>query len=150
MRWKFDDPESPIVRHSVIITTRDSVTPAANPIMLGSESQTSVSQPNISLHEGERYHVSVTACNAASLCSSKISVHTLLIDTSPPLTRIIKDHIMWNIRGSMTDIVVRWNGFTDAHSGIVQYITSIGATYSGNQHTPSYIHANHSGHTDSE
>ena len=150
MRWKFDDPESPVVRHSVTITTRHSVTPAADPIVIGSETQTSVSQPNISLHDGEQYYVSVTACNAASLCSSKTSLHALLIDTSPPLTGIIKDHMMWNIRGSMTDIVVKWNGFTDAHSGIVQYIISIGTTYSGNQYTPSYIHTKHSGHTDSE
>ena len=150
MRWKFEDPESRIVRHSVTITTRDSVTPAADPIVLGSETQTSVSQPNISLHDGEQYYVSVTACNAAKLCSTKTSFQSLLVDTSPPLPGLIKDHMIWNIRGSMTDIGVRWKGFTDAHSGIMQYIISIGTTYSGNQYTPLYIHANHSGHTDSE
>jgi hypothetical protein len=148
--WKFDDQESPIYRHTVTIFTRDSVSPASDPAVVGSESQTSVSQPNITLHDGERYYVSVTACNAAGLCIQETSPQSLLIDTTPPLVGFISDHLTWNLLGTNTVILLKWNGFSDAHTGIHQYIISVGSTYSGNQYTPSYVRVNHTGDVDSE
>ena len=148
--WRFDDQQSPVTRHTVTISTRDSVTPAAEPIVLGSQRQTSVSQPNITLHDGEHYDVSVTACNAARLCVQERSSQSLLVDTTPPQTGFINDHITWTVQGATTVILVKWNGFTDAHTGVVQYIISVGSTYSGNQHTPSYIRVNHTGGVESE
>lgn len=148
--WKFDDNESPIIRNTVVISTRDRVAPAADPVVLGSEMQTSISLPNITLDDGERYYVSVTACNAAEMCTHEVSRQSLLVDSSPPLTGSIKDHITWHQNGSITVIVLKWKGFTDPHSDVTQYIISIGTTYSGNQDTPLYVHANHSGASESE
>lgn len=148
--WKFEDGQSPIIRHTVSISTRGSITPAADPVLLGSEMRTSISQPNITLHDGERYYVSVTACNAARLCTNEVSRQALLVDSSPPLTGSITDHITWSIQGPTTVVLLRWRGFMDPHSSVSQYIISIGTTYSGSQYTPLYVHANHIGARESE
>ena len=148
--WEFRDNESLVVRHVVaVFTHHNSSYSAAKPVELGSER--SGGFVNVELADGERYYLTVTACNAAKLCSTSSSLEPLLVDGSPPLAGSFVDDIQWHSHNSSTTLQIRFLDFSDGHSGILSYLLSVGSTYSGVEYTiPPYIEFPHRGYQEDE
>ena len=140
IHWKFDEKESPIVRHYVsLITHHEGHTPVEH-IQLGAENNLTISLEGKSwLHNGDKYFATVTCCNLAGLCTSESS-NDIIIDSTPPHLGGFKPPMYWeNYNDSMTiwksNITLSWYGFHDQESGIEKYFITISKTYSGNELT---------------
>lgn len=92
------------------------------------------------LMDGDLYGASVTACNAASLCTTA-TASLLLVDSTPPTLGTFGNPLSWkktqtNItshRDNITDINVVLLNFADAESGVIAYYITAGRKYNGDE-----------------
>ncbi|XP_069134181.1 uncharacterized protein [Argopecten irradians] len=137
LSWKFQDSESPIVKHIVSITTHhEGHTPIEN-VNLPNINELRISLPNKDwLRPGDTYIARVTACNEAGLCISETS-NSLLIDPTPPHLGGITEPMTWysvtTSGKSVSAMEITLSGFIDVESRVKLYHVTVGKTYSGSE-----------------
>ncbi|XP_069134809.1 uncharacterized protein [Argopecten irradians] len=137
LSWKFQDSESPIVKHIVSITTHhEGHTPVEN-VHLPNINGLRISLPNKDwLRPGDTYIARVTACNEAGLCISETS-NSLVIDPTPPHLGGITEPMTWysvTVSGkSVSAMEITLSGFIDVESRVKLYHVTVGKTYSGSE-----------------
>lgn len=131
LRWKFSDPDSPVVKHIVRLVTHHDGKVRRDFLQLGNENSVTIKMPeNDLLLNGDRYWAIVTACNAAGLCTNSTS-DELLIDSSPPHLGGFKSPMTWENEFNESRVTLTWYGFSDIESGIAKYMISVSKHYSG-------------------
>ncbi|KAH3708881.1 hypothetical protein DPMN_068340 [Dreissena polymorpha] len=137
--WKFEDRESSIVQHILTLKTHhEGHTPLEN-IILGQDHSFAITLENNNwLHNGDRYWVVVTCCNAAGLCTSANS-SDVLMDSTPPHTGGFLPPLNWNnigaSGGALSNVTLSWYGFLDQESGIDNYYITASRSFSGQELT---------------
>ncbi|XP_072048762.1 uncharacterized protein [Amphiura filiformis] len=95
---------------------------------------TEISHNNLNLVPGLVYYVTVTACNAADLCSS-VSSDGILLDNTPPSRGHVYDGhpggMDVNYQASRTLISAHWWGFHDSQSQLSHFEWRVGTTQGG-------------------
>ena len=141
--WNFSDNQTTIDKHFWRLVSDSYI---RNPIsMMSAGTQSDTTASGIELSDGDSYYALVTACNAASLCVQERSTQ-VLFDSSPPidgyfavdlseaitLNRTVPGGMTWrNRRGrGYAEIDIAFLGFSDLHSGISRYWSSVGSGYS--------------------
>ncbi|XP_053381950.1 uncharacterized protein LOC123539831 [Mercenaria mercenaria] len=133
LEWKFSDPDSPIVKHVVRLNTHHDGKVREEITQLGNEDKVTVqmSEHDLLLN-GDRYWATVTACNAAGICTNSTS-EDLLIDSSPPHLGGFQPPMTWVNEGNVSRIYLSWYGFSDVESNIVNYMITVSRHYSGSE-----------------
>lgn len=92
----------------------------------------------LELVDGDRYYLSVTACDEADLCTTARADNGdgLLVDSTAPLSGGLLNSMKWL---DSTSIQLEWTGFSDPHSGIHEYAVTVGSTYGANDIVPETI-----------
>ena len=134
--WRFRDDESPIVRHIVtLVTHHEGHTPVEHYEMGSANTLTLNLDNNDRLHNGDKYNVIVTCCNAAYLCTTARS-QDILIDSTPPHVGGFKPPLLWNNTGLHSSIVqLTWYGFSDQESGIDMFYLTVSRSYTEHELT---------------
>ncbi|XP_071092662.1 uncharacterized protein [Haliotis cracherodii] len=137
LHWKFTDADSPIQRHLVSLSTHHDGASAVESIHLGAQDSTIILfEAGNLMRSGDVYTATVTACNAAGLCSTATS-NQIRIDSTPPQMGGFESPMAWEevIEQGVTKtrFDLRWLGFVDAESGIQSYHISVSRTYDGNE-----------------
>lgn len=128
--WKFKDQESPIVRTSISLTSKfGSHIPIKDVVLPGINKYAFRLSRNESLRQGDLYIIKITACNAASLCSTSYSA-AFLVDSSPPQVGGFKPPMHYESTSDVTTLLISWYGFVDVQTEISAYFLSIGTSYS--------------------
>ncbi|XP_078616241.1 uncharacterized protein LOC144884661 [Branchiostoma floridae x Branchiostoma japonicum] len=94
---------------------------------------TDVSASHLGLVPGKKYYVTITACNAADLCTP-VSSDGVIIDNSPPAPGVVYDGVDdmdSRFQASRTVLGAHWFGFHDPHSGLSHYEWRAGTTPGG-------------------
>ena len=131
LAWNFTDPESPVTRHIVKLHTHHDGKALKHISQFGNENHITIKmEENELLKNGDRYTATVTACNAAGLCTSSTS-EDLLVDSSKPHLGGFKPLLTWENNGHQSTILVTWYGFSDVESGIERYFIAVSKDYSG-------------------
>jgi hypothetical protein len=129
--WRFKDAESPVCSHSVSVRTHHDSQGPVDSLLVGDVGQVTTTLSEAShLKDGNRYVASVTACNAAGLCSTAESPE-FLVDASPPHLGGFVDGLLWENSGTGSRVHLSWQGFDDAHSGLAVYYITVSSTYNG-------------------
>ncbi|XP_035676037.1 uncharacterized protein LOC118415485 [Branchiostoma floridae] len=92
-----------------------------------------VSVDALQLTPGETYYVTVTACNAADLCTT-VSSDGVIPDDSPPVAGRVLDGAQGeeaSYQASTSSLAAHWYGFNDPHSGLSHYEWRAGTTPGG-------------------
>ena len=86
---------------------------------------------NLPLEDGERYYLSVTACDESGLCSAPARPISdgILIDASPPTTGSLLNGL--TINRNQRKLLLAWHGFQDPHSGVADYYILVGTSSAG-------------------
>ncbi|XP_019633113.1 PREDICTED: uncharacterized protein LOC109476570 [Branchiostoma belcheri] len=87
----------------------------------------------LQLTPGETYYVTVTACNAADLCTT-VSSDGVIPDDSPPVAGRVLDGAQGeeaSYQASTSSLAAHWYGFNDPHSGLAYYEWRAGTTPGG-------------------
>ncbi|XP_052235488.1 uncharacterized protein LOC127847524 isoform X3 [Dreissena polymorpha] len=137
--WKFEDRESTIIQHILTLKTHNEGHTPLDNIKLGQYDSFAITfDKNNWLHNGDRYWVVVTCCNAAGLCTSANS-SDILIDSTPPHTGGFLPTMSWNNLGTsgdaLSNVSLSWYGFLDQESGIEKYYISASSSFSGQELT---------------
>ncbi|XP_078701246.1 uncharacterized protein LOC144927586 [Branchiostoma floridae x Branchiostoma belcheri] len=149
--WQFADPDSGIEYHLLSVTTHQESRHDLPTIKVSGNDQ-SYTFSNMTLHDGNRYSVTVVACNRAKLCTESTSTE-IMVDGSPPKVgtfAVGTDHAIdnqrpqsgwmtWqnNVNGNPTLLRLAWLGFTDVHSGIDKYLVFVGTNFDADNLIPS-------------
>lgn len=125
-KWKFSDQGSALSYHYTIDTHNDGVSAIADSAV-GLEDGLFLTRLN--LIDGDRYFLSVTACDEAGLCTTAEADdgRGILVDSSPPVTGGMLNSMTWKADA----LTLEWTGFSDPHSGIHEYLVAVGTTYGG-------------------
>ncbi|XP_038057739.1 uncharacterized protein LOC119729229 [Patiria miniata] len=128
--WEgFHDPHSAIVGYS----WRAGMCPGCSDVVTEQHVglDTDVLAENLNLVPGLTYYVTVTACNAASLCTS-VTSDGVTVDDSPPLQGRVYDGGPGgddiSYQSSRRQLQAHWWGFHDPHSGLSHYEWRAGTT----------------------
>ncbi|XP_078661603.1 uncharacterized protein LOC144905733 [Branchiostoma floridae x Branchiostoma belcheri] len=148
--WQFADPDSGIEYHLLSVTTHQESRHDLPTIKISGNDQ-SYTFSNMTLHDGNRYSVTVVACNRAKLCTESTSTE-IMVDGSPPKVgtfAVGTDHAIdnqrpqsgwmtWqhNVNGNPTLLRLAWLGFTDVHSGIDKYLVFVGTNFDADNLIP--------------
>ncbi|XP_046356064.2 uncharacterized protein LOC124134978 [Haliotis rufescens] len=151
LRWKFTDVDSPIQRHMVSLSTHhDGSSAIENIHICAQDSTTILFKAGNLMRSGDVYTATVTACNAADLCSTATS-NQIRIDSTPPHLGGFESPMVWE---SITDTGVTktrfnliWLGFTDTESGIQAYFISVSRTFDGTELSNGIAEIPHDKHT---
>ncbi|XP_070573612.1 uncharacterized protein [Ptychodera flava] len=121
-RWKgFHEPHTDIVGYSWKIGTSPGYDDILEEEFVGLVTEMSASDLN--LQPGVRYYTTVTACNAAELCTT-VSSDGIIADNSPPVAGIVYDGISDGdhaYQASRTAISAHWFNFHDPHTQLSHY-----------------------------
>ena len=129
LEWGFGDVGSSIVKHFITIKSHHEGNVPVDSIELGNQYTLKVSLKSEELlMNGDSYMATVTACNAAGLCTNENSSE-LLIDHTPPHAGKLNLPMKWSNENSNISVV--WSGFVDTESDIRSYHIGVGQTYSG-------------------
>ncbi|XP_071093296.1 uncharacterized protein [Haliotis cracherodii] len=147
LRWKFTDVDSPIQRHLVSLSTHNDGASAVESIHLGTQDSTTILfEAGNLMRSGDVYTATVTACNAADLCSTATS-NQIRIDSTPPQMGGFKSPLAWENaieKGvSKTRVNLKWLGFVDTESGIQVYHISVSRTFDGNELSRGIVEMKH-------
>ncbi|XP_038050540.1 uncharacterized protein LOC119723761 [Patiria miniata] len=128
--WEgFNDPHSAIVGYSWRAGTCQGCSDVVPEQQVGMD--TGVLAENLNLVAGLTYFLTVTACNAADLCTSKTS-DGVMVDDSPPVPGRVYDGGPGsgdiNYQSSRLQLRAHWWGFHDPHSGLSHYEWRAGTT----------------------
>ena len=133
--WRFEDQESPIVKHSLTLKTHHQSNVSLEIKEIGAEtSQILTFHKDNRLKNGDVYTLSVTACNQAGLCATAHS-NDLLIDSTPPQLGGFVIPMTWeNVQSgntTRTRVNLTWIGFSDAESDISEYQLMVSRHHDG-------------------
>ncbi|XP_071798435.1 uncharacterized protein [Asterias amurensis] len=128
--WEgFHDPHSTIVGYSWTTGTCKGCSDVIPEQRIGMD--TECQADNLNLVPGLTYYVTVTACNAADLCTS-VTSDGILIDDSPPLVGRVYDGSPGggdiSFQSSRRQLSAHWWGFHDPHSSLSHYEWRAGTT----------------------
>ncbi|XP_046569939.1 uncharacterized protein LOC124278266 [Haliotis rubra] len=151
LHWKFTDADSPVERHLVSLSTHHDGSSAVESIHLGAQDSTIILfEAGNLMRSGDVYTASVTACNAAGLCSTATS-NPIRIDSTPPQMGGFKSPIAWeNVidkGATKARLNLKWLGFVDTESGIQTYHISVSRTFDGNELSGGIVEMNHDNHS---
>ena len=144
-KWSFSDPASAndniehAMRMVVSVSTRKSGSPDKESMhsftrelkaRLDAQGalQTGMFLQDLPLEDGERYYLAVSACDEAGLCTESArqsEAQALLVDGSPPVSGGLLHIGTW----SQYSLTLKWQGFSDPHSGIHDYLVAVGSDY---------------------
>ncbi|XP_070573739.1 uncharacterized protein [Ptychodera flava] len=94
--------------------------------------------PNLNLEPGLRYYATVTACNAAGLCTT-VTSDGIIPDNSPPISGKVYDGVSHGDQAfqfSRASLSAHWYNFHDPHSQLSHYKLRAGTTPGGNDTLP--------------
>ncbi|XP_022088109.1 uncharacterized protein LOC110977889 isoform X2 [Acanthaster planci] len=128
--WEgFHDPHSTLVGYSWFAGTCEGCSDVVPRQHVGLD--TSVLADNLNLVPGLTYYVTVTACNAAELCTS-VTSDGVTVDDSPPVWGHVSDGGPGggdvSFQSSRRELRAHWWGFHDPHSGLSHYEWRAGTT----------------------
>ncbi|XP_022105050.1 uncharacterized protein LOC110986986 isoform X2 [Acanthaster planci] len=128
--WKgFHDPHSSIVGYSWRIGLCPGCSDVVPEQHVGLD--TDVRAENLNLVPGLTYYVTVTACNAADLCTS-VTSDGVVVDDTPPVPGRVYDGSAGSgdisYQSSRLRLQAHWWGFHDPHSGLSHYEWRAGTT----------------------
>ncbi|KAI8507103.1 hypothetical protein Bbelb_155420, partial [Branchiostoma belcheri] len=127
----FHDPHTSIISYSWSVGTCPKCSNILQPQNVGIVTEASVD--GLTLFPGKTYYVTVTACNAADLCTS-VTSDGVIPDTSPPVSGRVMDGALGsdvNYQATSNTLAAHWYGFTDPHSGLSHYEWRAGTTKGG-------------------
>ncbi|XP_078664145.1 uncharacterized protein LOC144907216 [Branchiostoma floridae x Branchiostoma belcheri] len=127
----FHDPHTAISSYSWSVGTCPKCSNILQPQNVGILTEASVD--GLTLFPGKTYYVTVTACNAADLCTS-VTSDGVIPDTSPPVSGRVMDGALGsdvNYQATSNTLAAHWYGFTDPHSGLSHYEWRAGTTKGG-------------------
>ncbi|XP_066263995.1 uncharacterized protein [Branchiostoma lanceolatum] len=137
----FHDPHTDIISYKWRIGTCPLCRDVLEEVDLGIKSDMSAS--NLPLVSGFTYYVTVTACNAAQLCTTASS-DGVLIDDTPPVAGTVYDGAAdMDLQYQPSAYLLRasWFGFHDAHSQLSHYEWRAGTSPGGSDIlSPSQLH----------
>ena len=140
--WTFEDYESPIDHHVLWLRSHHDGHTAIENLQLGVENGITIQlKPEDWLKSGDSYHVIITACNKAGLCTSETS-SSILVDSTPPLLGGFKPPMTWSCTNSSCSISLTWYGFSDGESELDLFYVGIGRSYSGMELSGGWIKVN--------
>ena len=123
--WKFKDRAGYALSYRYTIdANNDGTTPVAEG-RVGMEDGVYLTQ--LALIDGDRFTLSVTACDEAGLCTTAKSKSNILVDGSPPNVGDLLNSMTWK----ENQLSLEWTGFSDPHSGVYDYLVSAGTTFGG-------------------
>jgi hypothetical protein len=141
--WHFDD-NIPIVRHIVNINSHHGRHIDAH---LSAENFLALSlKKNEWFQNGDTYSFSVTACNAAELCSTAYG-ENFTVDSTPPHFGHYLDGTWSNLESK---IELHIKNFSDWESGVAGYFIGIGETYGSDEISNGINHLQHFGNWNDE
>ncbi|XP_067670393.1 uncharacterized protein [Haliotis asinina] len=151
LHWKFTDADSPVERHLVSLSTHHDGSSAVESIHLGAQDSTIILfEAGNLMRSGDVYIATVTACNAADLCSTTTS-NPIRIDSTPPQMGEFKSPIAWekviDKAGSKARLNLKWLGYVDTESGIHSYHISVSRTFDGNELSEGIVEISHDNHS---
>ncbi|XP_071784665.1 uncharacterized protein [Asterias amurensis] len=128
--WEgFHDPHSALIGYSWRAGTCKGCSDVISEQNIGMD--TEVKADNLNLVPGFTYYVTVTACNAADLCTS-VTSDGVLVDDSPPLVGRVYDGSPGggdiSFQSSRRQLSAHWWGFHDPHSSLSHYEWRAGTT----------------------
>ncbi|CAH1250571.1 Hypp8876 [Branchiostoma lanceolatum] len=127
----FHDPHSAIVSYTWSVGVCAGCSDILAPQNVGILQAASVDA--LQLTPGETYYVTVTACNAAALCTT-VSSDGVIPDDSPPVAGRVLDGAQGeeaSYQASTSSLAAHWYGFNDPHSGLSHYEWRAGTTPGG-------------------
>ncbi|CAH1250566.1 Hypp8875 [Branchiostoma lanceolatum] len=127
----FYDPHSAIVSYTWSVGVCAGCSDILFPQNVGILEAASVDA--LQLTPGETYYVTVTACNAAALCTT-VSSDGVIPDDSPPVAGRVLDGAQGeetSYQASTSSLAAHWYGFNDPHSGLSHYEWRAGTTPGG-------------------
>eukprot|EP00058_Branchiostoma_floridae_P007081 XP_002592569.1 hypothetical protein BRAFLDRAFT_118907 [Branchiostoma floridae] len=127
----FYDPHSAIVSYTWSVGVCAGCSDILAPQNVGLLQAVSVDA--LQLTPGETYYVTVTACNAADLCTT-VSSDGVIPDDSPPVAGRVLDGAQGeeaSYQASTSSLAAHWYGFNDPHSGLSHYEWRAGTTPGG-------------------
>ncbi|XP_070573771.1 uncharacterized protein [Ptychodera flava] len=132
----FYDPHSSIAGYSLKIGTCLN----CDDVMKGDDVGLSLEMrfSNLNLEPGIRYYTTVTACNAAGLCTT-VTSDGIIPDNSPPIAGKVYDGVSHGdqaFQSSRTSLSAHWYNFHDPHSQLSHYELQAGTTPGGNDTLP--------------
>ncbi|XP_035661568.1 uncharacterized protein LOC118405866 [Branchiostoma floridae] len=149
--WEFADPDSGIDYHLLTVSTSQETRHDLPSVKVSADDKR-YTFSNITLHDGNRYTVTVVACNRAKLCTESTSAE-IMVDGTPPTvgtfaaetTHAIDNQrpqsgwMTWqnNVNGNPTLLKLAWLGFTDVHSEIEKYQVYVGTNFDADNLIPS-------------
>ncbi|CAH1249044.1 SCARF2 [Branchiostoma lanceolatum] len=137
----FHDPHTDIISYKWRVGTCPLCRDVLEEVDLGIKSDMSAS--NLPLVSGFTYYVTVTACNAAQLCTTASS-DGVLIDDTPPIAGTVYDgaaDMDLQYQPSVNLLRASWFGFHDAHSQLSHYEWRAGTSPGGSDIlSPSQLH----------
>ncbi|XP_070207962.1 uncharacterized protein [Littorina saxatilis] len=140
LAWRFSDPESSVVTHTVYIRSNLTGRFVTDPVYLGPDEQLSVTfTKKMLLADGDSHWATVSACNSASLCVTATS-DVILVDSSPPFSGTFESPLSWSRENStaedvITSVKVSWRDFKDPDSAVNSYLFIAGSSYNGEDMT---------------
>ncbi|KAL8561571.1 hypothetical protein ACOMHN_024807 [Nucella lapillus] len=136
VRWAIEDADSHIVSQYLSVYSHIYGEFQSAPVQIPGPTRRHIIN-SLSLHDGSRYKVKVTACNLAHLCTTSQSAD-ILHDSTPPSTGMFAvhtDHSANMLRHQSTwmqwtssTLRLAWLGFHDQHSGVHTYHVNVGTT----------------------
>lgn len=154
LSWRFTDPGSSVVTHTLSINGHRHGRHGSEPLVVmvpGSHVTLPLDKGSL-LSDGDVYTASVTACNAADLCTSAVSA-PLLVDSSPPIVGKFDSEMTWRVRAVndysgnfshlATEINIVWTDFADEESGIRGYHLTAGRSFSSDELSDGVVFVSH-------
>ncbi|XP_061166326.1 uncharacterized protein LOC133175235 [Saccostrea echinata] len=147
LSWRFNDDESQIVKHVVGVKSHHEGHTGIGDILLSGERPLALSlEKKDWLQNGDAYYVTVTACNAAGLCSTANS-ENFTIDSSKPHFGHMLNATWSNLENKLE---LNLQNFTDADSSIDKYYIGVGGRYGSSELSQGIIYLLHSGNWNDE
>ena len=149
--WNFTDNLHAVYQYYVSVRSESASRLATPPQRVLTTNTLSLLPPQLSLSDGKMYHVLVRGCDVAGVCVSAPPSLPVLLDASPPIdgyfavstpsvaniseSRTVPGGMTWRnrpVRG-VAQLNLAFLGFSDPHSGILQYWVTVGTSYSGRE-----------------
>ncbi|XP_070572874.1 uncharacterized protein [Ptychodera flava] len=134
--YGFYDPHSPVSGYSWKIGSCSECDDVLSEEDVGLSLEMKAS--NLNLEPGVRYYTTVTACNAAGLCTT-VTSDGIIPDNSPPIAGKVYDGVSHGdiaFQSSRTSLSAHWYNFHDPHSQLSHYELRAGTTPGGDDILP--------------
>ncbi|KAL3841826.1 hypothetical protein ACJMK2_019925 [Sinanodonta woodiana] len=137
VRWEgFYDPHSAVTSYYISVGTCPQCEDILTEQNIGIKSE--VTLHHLTLASGLTYFASITACNAADMCTT-VTSDGITLDNSPPVPGRVLDGVRGNdiyYQGSDIYFAAEWFAFCDPQSGLDRYTYRAGTTPGGGNIIP--------------